>query len=336
MSYSDIFLICFPYIAVLWVYAGLILLRIFRKFKELNYFWNEILICGCYITVSFLLPYMVVLPTWTVLIQLAVVGGLLLIPFIEYLKIRNWAKNAEFEKINERDYEMFIIRFPEEYTTARDIRRKIYHALIPIIILICYSVALALGGYNELNGDQFGRFLIFNIGFALMNLFTLGDLFRLYNFKYLPGWAVHLFTSAMKKKELNSYSSPPGTIMAIAIFFILPFPIFTSIAMLIGISDSLASLVGKNYGKRYMRVSSDKKLEGTLAGTISGIVATLIICFIFASYWPWFVILILALIAGGVFALFDYIDHPTINDNLSVPIVAGILMGLIAYGFGLI
>ena len=37
-----------------------------------------------------------------------------------------------------------------------------------------------------------------------------------------------------------------------------------------------------------------------------------------------------------VFALFDYLDLPKINDNLSVPIVAGILMGLVAWGFGLL
>jgi dolichol kinase len=336
MAYVDMFLKCLPYIAVIWVYAALILLRIIRKFKELDYKWNELLIFGCYIAVSLLLPYMIYLPGWTILIQLVAVGGLLIIPLIEYLRIRAWAKEAEYEKINERDYELFIMRFPEEYTTGRDIRRKLYHALIPLIILVCYAVALALGGISGLTGDQFGRFLIFNIGFVLVNLFTLGDLVRLYNFKYLPGWAVHLFTSAMKKKELNSYSSPPGTIVVIAIFFVLPFPIFASIAMLIGISDSLASLVGKSFGKRYLKSGSDKKLEGTIVGALSGIVATLILCLIFTPYWPWYTIILLSLTAGGVFALFDYIDSKSINDNLSVPIVAGILMWLIAYGFALV
>ncbi len=336
MAYIDSFLILLPYILVLWVYAGLILLRIIRKFKELEYLWNELIMVGCYVVVGLLLPYMVVSPGWTLLIQFIAIGCLLIIPLIEYLHIRKWTENAEFEKINERDYELFIVRFPSEYTSDRDIRRKLYHALIPIIILIFYSIALSMGGLGVLDGDQFGRFLIFNIGFVLVNLFTLGDLLRLYNFKYLPGWGVNLFTSAMKKKELNSYSSPPGTIVAIAIFFIFPFPIFASIAMLIGISDSLASLIGKNYGKRFLKVDSDKKLEGTLAGVIAGVVATLILCFIFAPSWPWYVNVLLALIAGGVFALFDYLDFNKINDNLSVPIVAGTLMGLVAFGFGIL
>jgi len=336
MGYMDNILISLPYMAVIWVYAGLILLRIVRKYKELNYIMNELIIFGCYMGVSFLLPIMMVKPEWSVPIQLLVVGLLLIIPFIEYLRLRKWTQDAEFDKINERDYELFIMRFPEEYTSARDIRRKIYHAFIPIIIIVSYSIALALGGFAGLSGEDFGRFLIFNIGFALVNFFTLGDLFRLYNFKLLPKWAVQLFTSAMKKKELNSYSSPDGTIMAIALFFILPFPIFASIAMLIGVSDAMASLVGKNYGKRYLKLNSDKKLEGTIAGVVIGIVSTLVLCFIFKPNWAWYVNILLALIAGGVFMLFDYLDLSTINDNLSVPIVAGVLMWVIAYGVGVL
>ncbi|HUX98369.1 MAG TPA: hypothetical protein VMV49_02330 [Candidatus Deferrimicrobium sp.] len=336
MAYLDNFLICLPYILVILTYAGLILLRIIRKFRELNYLWNELIIFGSYIVVAFLLPLMMFLPLWSGLIQLGSIALLLIIPFIEYIRIRRWTAAAEFEKIDERDYEQFIIRFPEEYTSARDIRRKLYHVLIPIIVITFYSIGISSGGFNGLTGDEFGRFLIFNIGFVLVNVFTLGDLLRLYNFKYLPGWGVHLFTSAMKKKELNSYSSPPGTIIAIALFFPLPFPIFASVAMLIGVSDSMASLIGKNFGKRYLKLDSDKKLEGTIAGVVTGIIATLVLCYVFSPGWPWYVPILLALTAGGVFALFDYIDHPTINDNLSVPIVAGVLMALIAFGFGLL
>ncbi|MDD1777884.1 MAG: hypothetical protein LUQ65_06905 [Candidatus Helarchaeota archaeon] len=336
MAYLDNLLICLPYMAVIWVYAGLILLRIIRKYKELNYVLNELIIFGCYMGVSFLLPIMMVTPAWSVLIQLLVVGLLLIIPLMEYRHIKKWEQNGEVEKIKARDYGVFIAQFPAEYTTARDIRRKLYHVFIPLIIIICYSVALALGGFMGMNGDQFGRFLIFNIGFALVTLFTLGDLFRLYNFKLLPLWAVNMFTSAMKKKELNSYSSPDGTIMAIALFFVLPFPIFASIAMLIGVSDAVASLVGKNLGKIKLKAGSDKKLEGTIAGALVGIVATFLLCFIFQPGWAWYVIVLLALVAGGVFALFDYLDLPKINDNLSVTIVAGLLMGVIAWGFGLL
>ncbi|NVM28997.1 MAG: hypothetical protein HWN65_09135 [Candidatus Helarchaeota archaeon] len=334
MAYIDNLLICLPYMLVLFTFSGLILLRIIRKFKELDYIWNELLIFGCFLAVTLLFPLMVEIPEWTVLIQLLVVGGLFIIPLIEYRRIRRWTKEGEFDKINERDYEQFIIKFPGEYTSARDIRRKLYHALIPIVVIVGYSIGLYIGG--PINGDTIGRFIIFNIGFALVNLFTLGDLLRLYNFKYIPGWGVNLFTSAMKKKELRSYSSPPGTIVAIAIFFVLPFPIFASVAMLIGVSDSMASLVGKNFGKRDLKAGSDKKLEGTIVGVVVGFISTLVLCFVFSPLWRWYVNLLLALTAAGVFALFDYIDHPTINDNLSVPIVAGLLMWLIAHGFALL
>ncbi len=328
MGYIENLWICLPYMLVLFTFAGLILLRIFRKYKELEYIWNELLIFGCFITVGILFPLMVRLPEWTILIQLLVAGGLLLIPFYEYLRIKKWKEMGNIYKINERDYNKFIKDFPEEYTSGRDVRRKLYHALIPLVVIMGYSIGLYIGG------DEIGRFMIFNIGFALVTLFTTGDLLRLYNFKFLPEWGVNLFTSAMKKKELQSYSSPPGTIVAIAIFFVLPFPIFASVAMLIGVSDSMASLVGKNFGKRNLKGNSEKKLEGTIAGVVLGIISTLILCFIFSPSWPWYANILLALTAGGVFALFDYIDHPTINDNLSVPIVAGILMGLIAYAFG--
>ncbi len=330
MAYLDNLLICLPYMLVLFAFAGLILLRIIREFKELEYKWNELLIFGCFVSVSLLFPLMADLPGWTILIQMLVLGGLFIIPLMEYLRIRKWTKECNFDKINERDYEEFIRVFPEEYTSGRDVRRKLYHALIPIIVIAGYSLGLSLGG------DSIGRFIILNIGFALVTLFTLGDLLRLYNFKYLPGWGVNLFTSAMKKKELRSYSSPPGTIVAISIFFVLPFPIFAAVAMLIGASDSMASLVGKNYGKRILKAGSDKKVEGTIAGTIVGIASTLVLCFVFRPDWAWYASILLALTAGGVFALFDYIDHPKINDNLSVPIVAGLLMWLIAYGFNLL
>ncbi|MFX1293590.1 MAG: hypothetical protein ACFFD2_01840 [Promethearchaeota archaeon] len=49
-----------------------------------------------------------------------------------------------------------------------------------------------------------------------------------------------------------------------------------------------------------------------------------------------FVIILLALNTGNIFALFDYIDHPTINDNFSIPLIVGVLISLIAYGFGIL
>jgi dolichol kinase len=336
MAYLDDLWMSLPYMAVLWVYAGLILLRIIKKHKELNYVINELIIFGCYLVVSFLLPLMMVIPGWSVLIQLLSVGLLLIIPLIEYRHIKKWEQNGELDKIKARDYAAFIADFPAEYSSSRDLKRKLYHVFIPLIIIICYSLALALGGFAGMDYDPFGRFLIFNLGFVLVNFFTLGDLFRLNNFKLLPPWAVGLFTSAMKRKELESYSSPDGTIMAIALFFVLPFPIFASIAMLIGVSDAVASLVGKNLGKIKLKEGSDKKLEGTIAGALVGVVSTLLLCFIFQPTWAWYAVILLALVAGGVFALFDYLDLVKINDNLSVPIVAGLLMGLLAWSFGLL
>ncbi|MFX1293589.1 MAG: hypothetical protein ACFFD2_01835 [Promethearchaeota archaeon] len=150
--------------------------------------------------------------------------------------------------------------------------------LIPIIVILCYSIDLPLGG------DAMGRSFIFNVRFTLVNVFTIGDLFRLYNFKYLATWKVHLFINTVKKEELNLYFSPPGTIMVIAVFFILPFPVFALIAMLIGISDSLTSIIGKNYGKHYLKGISNKKLEGTITGPLSSIIATLVLCFIFSPH----------------------------------------------------
>ncbi|MCB5253247.1 MAG: phosphatidate cytidylyltransferase, partial [Candidatus Cloacimonetes bacterium] len=90
-----------------------------------------------------------------------------------------------------------------------------------------------------------------------------------------------------------------------------------SIAFL-SIGDTFAALVGMNFGERKF-VRSNKTLEGSLACFVS--------CMLFGLWWlrsPWLAI------TGALAATIAELVDVSLDDNIKIPLVAGIMMSLIS------
>lgn len=120
-----------------------------------------------------------------------------------------------------------------------------------------------------------------------------------------------------KKRNLNGATY----VLLSAFICVLIFPkiiVITAFAILI-ISDSVAALIGRQFGKHKFLF---KSLEGTLAFFVSGIVVVLIapkVEYIIAEY-------LIGIVAAFVGAIVENVSFGLTDDNLVIPISIGLVM----------
>ncbi len=103
-------------------------------------------------------------------------------------------------------------------------------------------------------------------------------------------------------------------------------------AVVLGIADPVASLVGRRFGKT--RLGQGKSLEGTLGFFVSGFFAAACVLVVYGPAMP---LLYVACIAGGVVflgALAEALIH-SMDDNFSVPLTVGWATALSLYWLGI-
>lgn len=156
-------------------------------------------------------------------------------------------------------------------------------------------------------------------------LFVVFDLARYYYqpgaklfYKYF-GWLLRDYEIDNKRKRLNGASN----ILISAIICVIIFPkiiIVTAFSVLI-ISDSLAALIGRRFGKRKF---FKKSLEGSLAFIGGGLLVILItpkVDYFYAEY-------LIAAFAVVVAAFFEAASV-VVDDNYTVPLSIGFVMWLL-------
>ncbi|MDP2208666.1 MAG: dolichol kinase [Bacteroidota bacterium] len=156
-------------------------------------------------------------------------------------------------------------------------------------------------------------------------LFVVFDLARYYYqpaaklfYKYF-GWLLRNYEIDNKRKRLNGASN----ILISAVICVIIFPkiiTVTAFAVLI-ISDSLAALIGRRFGKRKF---FKKSLEGSLAFIGGGFLVILLtpkVDYFYAEY-------LIAAFAVVVAAFFEAAST-VIDDNFTVPISIGFVMWLL-------
>lgn len=119
------------------------------------------------------------------------------------------------------------------------------------------------------------------------------------------------------KKNLNgaTYVLLSATICV----FLFPKIFFLTAFGVLIISDSMAALVGRKFGKhKFLR----KSLEGTLAFFISAIMVVLLSPKITGENYEY----LIGFLAVGTGAIVENISYGWIDDNLSVPIAIGFIM----------
>lgn len=170
-------------------------------------------------------------------------------------------------------------------------------------------------------------------------MLTLWGVFRLVSLKIFIGFCVFLllygwfivYTDNGFARWLLKHLERPGirrlapgkgafTIVFGVLITALLFPAVLGPAILVlGISDSLATLFGVAYGKRKVPGFPTK----TWIGTSVFFVSCAAILFFHSPWWPLVALLV------TLAELVDYQKHPFLDDNVVLPVLTGLLLTLI-------
>ncbi len=210
---------------------------------------------------------------------------------LDYIDIEDDPSFTEFSSSLSREF---------AYSWRQELRRKGIHvcaALIPFLASINFTLTLYLL-------------------FIITLLYIFSELFRLNGIAF-P--VLNLITKlCIRSNEQRYFTTKPVTLSLGIIFPLLLFSkLIASIAILIlAFSDSMATIVGKFYGRYRIPYNHKKSIEGSMA-----YFASAFICSIF--YIP----LQTALIVSFVSCIIESL--PIKIDNLSVPLGTGLFLVLI-------
>ena len=193
-------------------------------------------------------------------------------------------------------------------------RRKFYHFLMGMVCFGLYGFILDRTGALVALGTVGGTFILLDI--ARLRIPALNGFFL----KWVGG--------LMRREEINTLSANSYFVLGLIVVTLL-FPkevvLFAVLALAIG--DPVAAVVGTQWGRNTL--IKGRSLEGFLANFMFTGVAGVITGALYFGYGSE-----RSVILGGVFglcsALGELIHIPPINDNLTVPIFAAVLMSLAA------
>jgi dolichol kinase len=125
-----------------------------------------------------------------------------------------------------------------------------------------------------------------------------------------------------KKKNLNGATYV--FISALISIIIFPKVIFITAFTILIISDSMAALIGRKFGRHKFL---SKSLEGTLTFFISAIIVVLLTPKVEGNILEY----IIGFIAAGIGAIVENVSFGLADDNLSIPLSIGLSMWLLYY-----
>jgi len=154
---------------------------------------------------------------------------------------------------------------------------------------------------------------------SLAAIVLLFELLRLH-FKSINRWFVFLFRSVMKEKEFAALAASTYVPFSALIAFLL-FEKSVAIAAMcfLAIGDPLSGIVGTRFGKRKL---FDKSMEGNFACFSACLVVGLTLSCSILDISP-----VVVLIGAFSAAFIQALPLP-VNDNLTIPLFAGLCMSL--------
>lgn len=187
----------------------------------------------------------------------------------------------------------------------RHFGRKCYHVFGGLGLLFLYY---SMGRERAL--------LVYAILFFLV---LLWDLIRL----SVPAWNRYLigkFGTLYRKNEEHAISGTPTYVLGVALSLYWYAPEIATVAIcFLAIGDVTATAIGERYGKTKI---GQKSLEGSTAFFLAAVVVGLLLPF-FGIYVPVWIVCMGAVVATGVELL-----SLRVNDNLTIPLIAGGAMQL--------
>ena len=227
-------------------------------------------------------------------------------------------KNPELKA--QRQYSCFLDNLNEKYDSStknddvvKDISRKALHIVILFVIVgineYATSNEIMLREEWGLTPYAFRNTLFIIVGSAFIFMFTLEGLYRLHAFHCLPNWARWWMDKSLdpKTEGWTLISSVPF-LQTLMLFIFAPVPVLYSAMVVSCVSDSVASIVGKSFGRHKLKFGlfPNKSIEGAMGGALATYLGIIIVL----TYNPIVGINVaemnlIALITAAIFILID-------------------------------
>lgn len=278
------------------------------------------------------------------------ISDLVIFSFIGFLMVFIISEHVKARKDparkTRRGYEAFLekrnkmFRDDPAMKIRMDTNRKFLH-LIPVgVIWLAAIIALLVRPIlpTGLTSEGFGLFLIVLVGYAFCTMFMIAEILRLLQgsrfFHLDPEWAHRWFLSSLKDSEQHSFISSIPIVLCLMPFVFAPAMIFITVANVASLSDAAASLFGKRYGNKKLRLNKDKTWIGLIAGGLVSFFSVFITGIIvpiegIGRNLP--VILVMSAGASGVFICIDVFARH-IGDNFLNPLLCGAYL-ILVYAF---
>jgi len=196
-----------------------------------------------------------------------------------------------------------VIEMPNKHDSLdidKELIRKIIHFSASVIALLYY---------------RFDKSTMLVITFVLAGGFLFADLLRMFQVRIEKYFHI-IFSPLLRTRE--KYKDLTGaTYLFVAVFFtVLLFDRNSAIAsiLILTVSDTLAALIGKKYGRNKIGFKS-------VEGSITFFIATCVIIRLVVKPEDIFILLFISGLVTFVEAAPIYI-----NDNLSIPLISGLLL----------
>ncbi len=206
------------------------------------------------------------------------------------------------------------------FKTRRDLHlpRKIFHLVVISMITLLMINCSRRQCWN----------LYFFVGLPLFIL----DFLRAYSHRWNK-FALKVIGPVIRKHEIQKLSGSSWAFLGIGLTYFLFPPIIAQLSTLfLAIGDPIASFFGVLYGRT--KIIGQKSFAGSLAAFVFCTMGAAFFFFILSPYnltTPYWILL--TLLCGFTGALSELIPFGKLDDNLTQPLLNGVLLTLIIGGF---
>ncbi|MHA1818993.1 MAG: hypothetical protein ACTSU2_08705 [Promethearchaeota archaeon] len=309
------------------------------KKDDKTYFVNEVITAGLYFLLVLVYPFLFdsVVPNDYIKHQIyfhmwdVVTIQIILWEIYSYFARRNnkkYNRNITYEEWRQQQIEQYNSFKSNSIKTQ--IKRKLQHILPGGVVLGFYGLAVVFQDIAQrINWDVWttAYYFIASTGITWALMMNIFDIRRLMAWHTLGNFARKWANNSLKPHELYSTTSAAPMVYAFVPFFALPYPqVLFSITLISGLSDAMAGLIGKRFGKvRSKKPGSHKTAEGYVAGIITTYILVLLVNYIIP--FPGINIMgvhIIAAVTAFSFFIVDKYLSKTITDNVLNPILCGL------------
>ena len=261
-----------------------------------------------------------------------------------YIRVKRHPELMDEDAPVNRHMESYWEELEKEYEKeqtkdiVKDLSRKALHFVILFVVILLhelpqnYESQLQSMGLTPLAVRNFGYY---TIAFFFLFMFTTADALRVYKFEVLPDWALKWYGKSVEPStEKYTYISSVPFLLTLMLFIPANFAIVMAACIVSCISDAVASIVGKNFGKRKMTNFGrypQKTFEGFFAGASSAFLGVVLV---FSFYPMSGVTMEWQLVLGLLAALsFIYVDafSKYVVDNVLNTLIPGVIVVMVTF-----